>query len=272
MANEQDLGSIILEKYKQQLNFNSRLLDLANTALQEINKKEISYESLNYFEGILVVLFPSCIKKFMVIQLLCKKGYADSAGLVLRSMINALIDLYYMRTDPIKLGERYLRYDFVIRKRKLDILDKYPNLFSTPLISSDSGMSKEEILKEYKEFKRLYPKAKLTDWSGLRIDEKAKAAGEGKNSEMMYYLGYKYFSDFEHNNVVSLYNHIENGSDGKFTILCEPNEKGLDLVLKESFLTFVQLFDLFCDSIRLDFNEKIKELSANFEAIFERKK
>ena len=121
MITEQDLEKTILEKYKDQIELNSRLIDLVDTAFEEIHKKKIDFGGLNCFEGVLLVLFARCRKQFKAVQVLCGKGYGEDAGLILRSMINALIDISYIKTDPIRLSERYLRFDFIIRKKKLGI-------------------------------------------------------------------------------------------------------------------------------------------------------
>ena len=269
---ETDLEKSISETYKDIFQVNIQLLNLVDAALRDVHKKQLIFEKLNRFEAIFIVLFSRCRKKFETIQLLCKKGYGDSGGLILRSMINALIDVYYIKTDPDNLGERYLRYDFVIRKKKMDILKKYndPN-FPIPF-SKESEITEEEILKGYEEFKKDYP-GSLGDWSGLQIKAKAEAAkqkfpeGIAKSTPMIYDLAYKYYSDFEHNNVMALRKHMDSSCNGRLIIYCEPSEDEVKLTSEESFLTFIQLFDLFCNTFKLDYSQKIKELIEYFKGI-----
>ena len=49
-------------------------------------------------------------KQFKAIQLLCRKGYGEDAGIVLRSMVITLIDIAYIQTDRERLTNMYIGY------------------------------------------------------------------------------------------------------------------------------------------------------------------
>ena len=173
---EEDVTRNIIEKHRDQIKLNLRLLDLVDSAIGDINKRNIRVQSLSVFKGVLLVLFARCRKQFRAVQILCREGYGEDACLMLRSMINALIDISYIKTDSLKLAERYVRYDYIIKKKKLNILNKYPSSESVSLLSEKQGLSEKDILKGVEQFNKDFPNGRRSDWSGLTIEVKAKKA------------------------------------------------------------------------------------------------
>ena len=263
MLTEEDVIKDIIEKHRDQIKLNSRLLDLVDSAIENINKRNMLAQSLGLFKGILLVLFARCRKQFRAVQILCKEGYGEDACLILRSMINALIDISYIKTDPLKLAKRYARYDYIIKKKKLNILNKYPSSKSV------SPPSEKNILKKAKQFNKDFPDGRQSDWSGLTIEEKAKKA-KGKML-MLYDMGYRYYSDFDHSNIMSLSSHVDDSTKGKFIVLSEPSEKQVQMNLSESFNIFVAFFAIYCETFKLDYNNKIQELVSEYNELLQKR-
>ncbi|MFH1900846.1 MAG: DUF5677 domain-containing protein [Candidatus Omnitrophota bacterium] len=268
---DKDVVRDIIEKNGDQIRLNSRLLDLVDSAIENINKRNMRAQSLGLFKGIVLVLFARCRKQFKAVQILCKEGYGEDACLILRSMINALIDISYIKTDPMKLAKRYVEFDWIAKKKKLNILNKYPSSESVSLPSKKHGLSEKDILKEAKQFNEDFPDgSRRSDWSGLKIEEKARKAKN--NTLMLYDMGYRYYSDFDHSNIMSLSSHVDDSTTkGKFIVLSEPSEKQVQMNLSESFNIFVSLFDIYCETFELDYSNKIRELFSEYEKLLQKR-
>ena len=137
------------------------------------------------------------------------------------------------------------------------------------LLFSRGALAEKKMFEEVEKFKADFPEKNYTDWSGFNIEEKARKAG--KNMVVIYDTAYRYYSDFEHNNIMSLYSHMNMKEKGKFIVLSEPNENQVEMTLRESFFIFIDLFDIYCDTFRLDYSSKIKNLKNDFELLYQSK-
>jgi hypothetical protein len=249
-------------KYKEQIDISYELLKVVNEAIELINKKSIKVKSLGYYKGIILVLFGRCRKQFMACLELTKKGYGEDAGLIIRSMANALIDIKYIDTNRETLSNRYLRYDYIIRKKKLDVLKKWnPEYLKRKQKENNGEMIEEKILREVAEFKKDYPSKNYSDWSGKNMEEKAKAAGNGMS--MLYDTSYRYYSDHEHGNVMALSNYIKTNK-GQHEILSEPSDRNLNIPITDGFMVFIGIFESFCNAFDFNYGQQIMDLTNKF--------
>ena len=201
---QENIGEMLI-KYKSEFSLNQELLSVIDKALDKIENRKIEFFRLELFKAIMLALFGKCRKQFKAIQLLCRKGYGEDACILTRSMLNILIDIEYILTDREVLAERYFRYEYVLKNKKIEVLKKHSKHGSI-FPPKKPTISEEEILREVKKFKGDYGK-NSGDWSGKTIKEKAMRARGFL--PMAYDMAYRPHSDLEHSNVASLHSYIK---------------------------------------------------------------
>lgn len=140
-----------------------------------------------------------------VIELL-RKGYGVDAMIVVRSMLNNLVNCRWIMDSKQKTkAKRFLKFNFVLRKKFLDIAKKYPehkDYFKKVLAEE------QKIVSLYKKVKKLFAKD-VNRWSGVSIKQMVKDT----NQEWDYDFVYNLASSLEHSDINSLNEYIEGIDD-----------------------------------------------------------
>lgn len=134
---------------------------------------------------------------------LIKKGYGIDAMILVRSMLNNLINCAWTMEKKHKTrAKKFIKYNFVIRKKWLDIARKYPT--QREHFKRVLGEEKE-IISSYKKVEKLFKKD-LNKWSGITILQMAKESEKEWDYDFVYALA----SSLEHSDVQSLNQYVEN--------------------------------------------------------------
>ena len=259
-------------KYKEHLELNKRLYDLVTSAIEQINAKELRDKELLLFSIIVISMLAKTRKHYNSIQELCKLGFGEEAGIIVRSMANALIDLTYIsRCGKDKLSERWVRFDWIIKGHKVEIREMMDNLCIAPSLEGDELKKweerKKEIRSEIDRFRKDYKIEAKYDWSGYSIKTKAEKAG--KNMELLYHTAYRYYSDIEHSNATALDKYIDDDTPKKIQILSEPGESHVEETLRESFNVFTGIAIIFFEQFGLeDFKKESGELIKDYNKFY----
>ncbi len=137
---------------------------------------------------------------------LIKKGYGVDAMIIVRSMLNNLINCKWIMSSKQKTkAKNFIKYNFVLRKRFLDIAKEYPKQKSHFL---KILTEEKEIISSYKKVEELFTKD-INKWSGISIKRMAKEANLGWDYDFIYNLA----SSLEHSDITSLNQHIESIDD-----------------------------------------------------------
>ena len=264
-------------KYKEHLELNKRLYDLVTSAIEQINAKGLRDKELPLFSIIVISMLAKTRKHYNSIQELCKLGFGEEAGIIVRSMTNALIDLAYIsKHDKRALSERFARFDWIIKGQKAEIGERMDKLCKVPSLKGEELKKWEDRKKEIRahidEFRKDYKsKESKNDWSGYFIKTKAEKAGKG--TELLYCTVYKYNSDIEHSNATALDKYIDDDTPGKIQFLSEPSESHVEENLRESFNVFVRIADIFFEQFGLeDFKKEIGELTKDYLKLYNKNK
>lgn len=264
------------DKFKELFELNKRLYDIVTSALEQMNARGLRDTEVNLYEVVLLSMVVKIRKHFKAAQELCKLGFGEEAGLVVRSMVNTLIDLtYIMQCGKEELSERFVRYDWIIKKCKIkiiEILDRFKKSSNNDKTKSeDWGKRKKEIFAEVKKFRKKYEsKGREKDWSGFSIREKAEKAG--KDMELLYHTVYRYNSDIDHGNASALNKYIHDTIPGKIEFLSEPSEAHVEENLQESFSVFIRIAKIFCEQFNLQgLSKEVEEqLVKDFRPLYKR--
>ncbi|MDP8212069.1 MAG: DUF5677 domain-containing protein [Candidatus Zapsychrus exili] len=262
-------------KFKDNFSLNKELNDIVSEAIEVFNSKKLQEADVDLFGGISLSILAKNRKHYNSVQELCKLGFGEEAGLIVRSMTNALIDLTYIfRCGKDELSERFVRFDWVVKRHKIaiaDMLDEHTYFIKKDQKKTEQWeQRREEVEAEVEKFYKDY-KCEQTkhDWSGYSIKTKAKKAG--KEIELLYNTVYRYNSDIEHSNATALNNYVKTDVPGSMQFMSEPGENHVEENLRESFNIYLRIAIIFFDYFKLsEFSEKASKLTAEFLKIYKK--
>lgn len=143
-------------------------------------------------------LFFKSFKTYWSILLLCKRGFAQDAAILTRSLIENVVDMYWISNkDKKERARKFVNYTIVMRKQ---IYSKYKKHKIFKLLTPERLRmmgSAEEIEKMYTQVKRDYPNE--TSWSGKNLRCRAEEKGVDLGYDYEFY--YWYFSLLSHSTV-----------------------------------------------------------------------
>ncbi len=105
-----------LFKYFQFLNEVGDTLYKAFTSIKQIDGRN---ENELLYKNVVNILSMKGLKTLRAIQCLLNSGYIEDASILLRSLIEILVTLKYIRKDPEKYANLYSEYRHVSAKRKI---------------------------------------------------------------------------------------------------------------------------------------------------------
>jgi len=260
------------DKYKEHFKLNKRLYDLVTSAIEQINAKGLRDKELPLFSIIVISMLAKTRKHYNSIQELCKLGFGEEAGIIVRSMTNAFIDLAYIfKCGKKVLSERWARFDWIIKGQKTEIAEMMDKLCKVPALKGEELKKWEERKREIRahmdEFRKDYKSKVKYDWSGYSIKTKAEKAGKGP--KLLYHTVYRYNSDIEHSNAAALDKYIDDDTPRKIQFLSEPGESHVEENLRESFIVFVRIAEIFFEQFGLeDLKKEIGELTKDYLKLY----
>lgn len=256
-------------KYKEHIELNRRLYSIVASAIEQVNAKGLRDTEVNLYGLIVLSILAKTRKHFNSVQELCKLGFGEGAGLIVRSMTNALMDLTYIsRCGEDALSERFVRFDVVVRGHKIEIGEMLDKLCRTPSLKGEElkkwEENKKEVYSERDKFRKDYKSEQTKyDWSGYFIKTKSEKAG--KDMKLLYHTVYRYNSDIEHSNATALDKYVKDDIPGKIQFLSEPSENHVEENLRENFDIFVRIANIFFEQFGLkDFSKEANELTNDF--------
>ncbi|MBL7130383.1 MAG: hypothetical protein ISS45_03120 [Candidatus Omnitrophica bacterium] len=260
-------------KYREHLELNKRLFDLVTSAIERINAKGLRDTELDLFSVIVISMLAKTRKHYNSIQELCKLGFGEEAGIIVRSMTSTFIDLAYISKCGKKaLAKRWVRFDWIIKGQKTEIAEMMDKLCKVPSLKGEElkkwEKRKKEIHAQIDKFRKDYKSEQTKyDWSGYSI--KTKAEKTGKGTKLLYHTVYRYNSDIEHSNATALDKYIDDDTPKKIQFLSEPSESHVEENLRESFNVFLRIAVIFFEQFGLeDFKKKAGELTKDFLKLY----
>jgi hypothetical protein len=254
-----------LKKYKDFLDLNNRLFQLANDM---VNTNKIT--SNTTLHDCMAFLFAKSHKTFWAIDILAQRGFGQDAAILTRSLFELLVTTKYL-TKEEKSVDRYSHYDCILRKR---LIDKYKEDIKNGKISLSAEVQallndKEkmaEVEKSYQIAEPYFKENRRKDaWSGKTIKEMAEEVGLYHEYNYFYWL----LSHQVHSNSMSMRDYI-NFSGGEIECESGPSERFVKEVLRYSFLFFLDVLEVVNQTFQLGFKDQISESAHAYNLVFQK--
>lgn len=198
----------IESKYSQQFLVVEELLQLG----RDIFREKISNETIkddNEYNLPMLMIYTRFLKSNAALIDLCRSGFGEDAGTILRTMLEQVLNFFYLSKDPSRNGLLYMRSQLVTRlesHRKLRRLapeamqEEFDWMVDEVKTEEALKARDEEIFKIDNTYdKDLQKKADaLGRWSGKSLRQMADESE--KELLWQYDLSYWMFSDFVHGN------------------------------------------------------------------------
>jgi hypothetical protein len=248
----------LFPSFSRYFNYMDRLWNVSCEIISSITKIEASSSSELCYKGIAWMTTGKCLKSFLAIEHLIKLGFHQDTLVLLRSMLESMINLFYISEDPVERAERFVRYVEVESRRFLYVSKEVYGEIS--LLSGHDSRIKE-IEEAVCSFKSEYDpdSRKPSTWSGITIFDMAKRAG----LEDIYKTFYKLQSQHVHGSPRALESYIEDRQEGLALVLV-PDQREESLYMN---IIMHACYVLICvvDKLEDAFNKEEKEIAPLME-------
>jgi len=242
-----------------QIAFLSRVLATIRLSLEQHVHAMRAAKSIS--SAVAAFLFCKVIRTCRATRTLCSTGWGIEAELLLRSGLEALINLRYItQQDCEERATLYSEFDHMLAHAYAQRVDKWPELFK----EYDLQQRRQEISENFEKVKANYP---IRDfWAG-------KLIGRGRLREMAQQVGLQWYYDFMywsasnhiHANVRSAIEVMHLSTERKFTYNLGPSDVNTQhaLLLTTDFL--IQGYDCIVQFFKLPEEDTIKELIVGYD-------
>lgn len=209
------------------------LRELKGALLQARIDQDNAYAQLvSFFAG-------KACKTHEAVVILAERGYGQDAGILLRSLVNLVINAYWIAKDPSARLERYMDYDWILRLKSADVGRSAEALGRlTPEMRAQMAALDEEIEKKAREAKQKHRYGQR-GWSGKSIRGMAEEVG----FQNYYAYAYRLLSDLEHSNSRSTTSYLEKAS-GAYRFNVGPGPEYVRVTLATAYGLLIDLFAL----------------------------
>ncbi|MDO8886819.1 DUF5677 domain-containing protein [Candidatus Oleimmundimicrobium sp.] len=258
-----DFEKSLYKEHKKLFDHTDNLLKLAD----EWSEKE--FEPTSAFERITILFFAKSRKTYWATRTLSIKGFGEDAGTLLRSLLENLIDLYWMSLDPQDRSKRFLDFASFMYREALKKLENDGH--QDVLVPLEI---KEEILNNYQKIDERTLKSfqKYRKWSPKNRREMAKEIDKAlvgdessrKNEFLFLYdKAYWLLSNAAHPNPINSDDFIV-PVKGKLTLRAQPSKGHIATWLALSFHIFLKIIAKFNEIHELGEEQKIQNLKNKF--------
>lgn len=237
--------------------------------LGKINRKKVRLFKLPPQKRIFLFILTRAIKTFSSIHLLCRQGYGQDASPVLRSLLENLISVKYILSDPKTADEktrRFVGYKWIILRKQISDLRQVPEEQLSP--SEKEILEKEtEVLEHAENFKkefRIKSDRALLTWSGKTVKEMARSADRGLAQE--YDSAFRMCSRFSHAGVLGDHEYMIHGRQ-KLTFSPAPSSIGVKQNLERAVRYMLDFLSLADRLFALEERQALDGLEKHFDGL-----
>lgn len=223
-------------------------------------------EEDHLFKSIVFFMAGKALKTHLAIEHLLESGCHEDAAILLRSVLESLINLSYIAQDPLKRSRRYIDYNFVEShllhrntkqlpgKKRFLSLDNYPDEI-------------RKIKDEYNNFKKKYGEGGT--WSGLTNFKMVKKINDDDLIKL-YLTFYSYYSQYVHSSPGALLNYIkENDNELNLQLSPQKDHKNLcENLIQHICMYSMRIVKLLGEVFDLDIEDDINSLYTEHMNIF----
>jgi len=207
-------------------------------------------------------LFCKVVRTCRATRMLCSTGWGIEAELLLRSGLEALINLRYItQQDSEERAILYSEFDHMLAEAYAKRVEQWPDLFK----EYDLQQRRQEIKENFERVKANYPVRDF--WAGKLI-RGGRLREMAQQVELQWYYDFMYWfaSNHVHANVRSALEVMRVTADEKFTYNLGPSNVNTQhaLLLATDFL--IQAYQCIVQFFKLPEEENIKDLIAGHAA------
>lgn len=165
-----------------------------------LNEQKSNMRVDDVLKAVVTFYLAKAVRTTRAIIELCKCGWGVESLILLRSLVESMITMYYIVDGGIDRAELYVKYDFILQKQMLDRALKDEEVFQ---IIGYTDEQRQEILSNYEEVKGNYPRK--YQWAGITIGKMAEEVGLTFFYDYVYWM----FSNVAHSNPRSSLHYLE---------------------------------------------------------------
>lgn len=214
-------------------------------ALEGKNEDEILYK------GTVQHLTWKALKTHLAIESLLESGFIEDAHLVIRSLLEIVINLAYIQRDPEYISRIYVEYSFLERHRFLE---------TGKMIYGENHFSAKGHDEEIKQLESDYERVKnnyqnKNKWSGCSIRRMAEQVGLVDDYDLIY----SYLSQSVHSTALTANSYVQEGENGLVIVIMpgQEEEKYFQRAICLTCSYSLMLIEIFNQVFNLGFQEEI---------------
>lgn len=239
--------NVLYLRYRKWFDLNVEYIEFTNSLVDKINAKKLKDTKFSDFQRIVGLIACKAMRLFAGIHILANKGHSIEGALLLRSLLEGLIDLKYINKDREHRSSLFINYLWKDRKNALDVAKKYhPEVIPSNMLRNENIIDTE------------YEKVKSTIrgryWCGKTIEERAREIGFKKHYDTIY----KLLCTLHHPSFVGMLVNVSEGDEVVFDVA--PNDEMLPLVLAASYGYYSDILNHFRVAFDLNGENQLKQL------------
>jgi len=246
-----------------------KISETTNALLKEFNSRDIKLKGLSPHHRIFLFFITRAIKTFSAIKILCQKGYGQDIATLLRGLLENLISVKYILSDPKSADHkavRFVEYKWIIFRRYLPDEREEVSQVTDPL-QQELISQKTLIAEKIKEFKKKYnitSDRALITWSGRSVRDMARMISRKWMGE--YDSTFRLSSRFSHPSIIGDREYM-NHEDNNLIFYPFPSMTGVLTNLRIAIYYVYEYLVMMNELLNLNFTEKLKSLKEEIERV-----
>lgn len=244
------------------VDFYGRVWSISEALLSKIQHVPVPDDPRRYFKAMLLYFTVRGNQTMRAIALLVRSGYTDQAMALARGIVEMGINAVYASKEPEKLGQRYMEYDFVLRKNWLEKAKKYKD-FMPGLLAGATPKAIAEIEQGFKEVEATFQKGRRDSWSGESIAQMARTC----DAEWFYDIVYSFLCESSHNAVRKMKDYFKEIPGKGLAMKSGPDAQYHDAALATAGSVFLMILSHLDEELKLGSKAQIDSLVAEMNRI-----
>jgi hypothetical protein len=242
------------ERFQEEFRAQSILDDSINTIIGQYSDKLKLRDGEERDLSLLLKasFFGKAQKTFQAVIRLCVLGYGEDALVLVRSNVNLLINICFILADnePVKSAKEFVAYSIQQRSKYLDVAysGKYPKWMQNLDMAEIKELAKAWETKIQKRAERLPSSASL----------------------LHYKQGYRFYSSFEHSDVMAISTYVQDRDKPSLRINSGPSDEFISIALAHNFFVMTDLFAAVLDYFGIQCLDIGEKLTAAWRALEEK--
>lgn len=173
------------------------------------------------------------------IELLASRGFRREAGILIRSMFEATVNVMWIAQDPEKRLDRFAAYRYFAAEQYRELRERLPRQKKESLEQRKQYESEsEQVRRDSQKVKNQYGFKRGALWSGKPLKEMAKDVGWLSRYQVIY----KIYSDVTHANIGSSQDFVSANSSGAVFIQRKAQFPHCNPVMREAYCCLTTTF------------------------------